>query len=76
MFKRLIEPQDERIGRFFAIIIQFLIVASMICFSIETVPNLSEGTRRFLDWKSEPLRFSPSNIFSDWPMHPDGFGSS
>jgi len=46
--KHIIERPDTPAGRIFAIIIQFLIVLSLIEFSLETLPNLSPGFRRVL----------------------------
>ncbi len=39
--KSIIEQRDTRAGRLFDIIIQFLIVLSLVSFSIETLPDLS-----------------------------------
>ena len=46
--KRIVERNDTRWGRAFDITTQFLIVVSLITFSIETLPSLSEITRRVL----------------------------
>lgn len=46
--KRIIEDNHTRRGRAFDLAIQSLIVLSLITFSIETLPDLSESTRRFL----------------------------
>ncbi len=43
--KRIIEDNDTRPGRAFDLAIQLLIVLSLITFSIETLPGLSESTR-------------------------------
>lgn len=43
--KQIINDSDTRAGRIFDLAIQFLIVLSLITFSIETLPNLS-GTAR------------------------------
>jgi voltage-gated potassium channel len=47
--KKLVEDVDSREGRIFALIIQSLIVLSLVTFSIDTLPNLSESTRSLLD---------------------------
>lgn len=46
--KRLVEETDTLAGRCFALGIQFLIVVSIITFSIETLPDLSPRTRVIL----------------------------
>ncbi len=46
--KHIIENNDTRWGRVFDLSIQFLIVVSLVTFSIETLPNLSEPERRLL----------------------------
>ena len=46
--KRIIENKDTKRGRSFDLVIQALIVLSLITFSVETLPNLSEFTRRYL----------------------------
>jgi voltage-gated potassium channel len=46
--RRVIEDTDTRAGRTFDIIIQILIVASLITFSIGTIPDLSDSTIKFL----------------------------
>jgi len=46
--KRIVEKNDTRWGRVFDLTIQFLIAVSLVTFSIETLPNLSEPTRRLL----------------------------
>ncbi|MCB9854663.1 MAG: ion transporter [Phycisphaerales bacterium] len=47
-FRSIIESCDTRWGRLFDLAIQSLIVLSLITFSIETLPNLSEDARRWL----------------------------
>lgn len=42
--KTVIENTDTRLGRIFDLFIQFLIVLSLITFSIETLPDLSDQT--------------------------------
>ncbi len=51
MLKRLVNNllSDSKVGFQFNIVIQVLIVISLITFSIETVPGLSERTRKILD---------------------------
>jgi len=46
--RRFIEDSDTKAGRTFDILIQILIVASLISFSISTIPDLSESSIRFL----------------------------
>ena len=46
--KRIIENNDTKRGRLFDLGIQSLIVLSLVTFSIETLPNLSESTQRWL----------------------------
>jgi voltage-gated potassium channel len=46
--RHIVEDPETPAGRAFALTIQALIVYSLITFSIETVPDLSAGTRRFL----------------------------
>jgi voltage-gated potassium channel len=46
--KKLVEDNDTRYGRWFDIFIQLLILISIITFCIETLPNLSEETRKIL----------------------------
>jgi len=46
--KEIIEGTNTVAGRVFDMAIQGLIVLSLISFSVETLPDLSEGTREFL----------------------------
>ena len=46
--KRIIENTDTTRGRLFDLVIQSLIVLSLVTFSIETLPNLSDSTHRWL----------------------------
>src|SRR5680860_864019 len=46
--KAIVEKRDTIAGRIFSLSIQSLIVISIITFSIETLPNLEESTRKFL----------------------------
>ena len=46
--KRTIENNDTKRGRVFDLAIQALIVLSLVTFSIETLPDLSDPTRRWL----------------------------
>jgi voltage-gated potassium channel len=46
--KRIVEQNDTKGGRIFDIAIQFLIVVSLVTFSIETLPGLSEPARLLL----------------------------
>ena len=46
--KRIVEGRDCRLGRSFDLAIQFLIVVSLVAFSIETLPDLSQRSRSIL----------------------------
>ena len=46
--KRIVEDNDTKRGRVFDFTVQGLIVLSLVTFSIETLPELSSATRRFL----------------------------
>lgn len=46
--KRIIEGNDTSVGKTFDLTIQFLIVVSLVSFSIETIPGLSETTTQIL----------------------------
>lgn len=46
--KAIIEKNDTTAGRIFDIFIQTLIIASIITFSIETLPDLEDKTKEFL----------------------------
>jgi voltage-gated potassium channel len=46
--RNLVETTDTRTGVFFDLIIQFLIVVSIIVFSMETLPNLNKDTSQTL----------------------------
>ena len=46
--KKIIEDSDTPAGRAFDIVIQVLILISLVSFSIETLPNLSKDTQRWL----------------------------
>jgi voltage-gated potassium channel len=48
--KIIIENNDTKVGKAFDIFIQFLIVVSIIAFSVETIPDLSEKTQRLLSY--------------------------
>jgi len=48
LVKRVVEKSDFGYGRLFDLSIQFLIVLSLITFSIETLPGLSENIRYWL----------------------------
>ncbi len=48
LLKRTIENSDTRQGRLFDFAIQALIVLSLVTFSVETLPNLSDHTRHWL----------------------------
>ena len=46
--KDIVERSDTRLGRSFDLFIQLLIVLSLVAFSIETLPNLTSASRRYL----------------------------
>jgi voltage-gated potassium channel len=46
--KNVVERNETRAGKTFDLAIQALIVFSLLTFSIETLPNLSDGTKAFL----------------------------
>ena len=46
--KTIIEKNDTKFGRIFDLFIQFLILISLVSFSIETLPDLSTETSDFL----------------------------
>ena len=46
--KRIVEETDLGLGRAFDLFIQFLIVTSLVTFSIETIPNVSDTARWWL----------------------------
>ena len=48
--KQVIEKDDTPAGRYFDFFIQALIVISLISFSVETLPHLSNEMQRFLRW--------------------------
>lgn len=48
--KRLVEQSDSGPGKVFDWFIQSLIVVSLVSFSIETLPNISNGTRSVLGY--------------------------
>ncbi len=46
--RQVVDNTDSRTGRMFTIMVQFLIVISLITFSIDTLPDLSQNTRYIL----------------------------
>ena len=46
--RHIIDDPDHFTGKVFAFAIQILIVISLITFSIDTLPDLSPGTKEFL----------------------------
>jgi voltage-gated potassium channel len=48
--KQIVEDSDSRAGRAFDLTIQALVVVSVVSFSIETLPSLSDRTRQVLRW--------------------------
>lgn len=48
--KQIVEQDDTRAGRAFDLVIQLLILVTLVTFSIETLPNLSQSARRYLGW--------------------------
>lgn len=47
--KQIIEQNDTKVGRIVDLFIQFLIVLSLVSFSIETLPDLKENTKHILN---------------------------
>ena len=47
--KQIVERPDTRAGRVFDLFIQTLIIASLVSFSIETMPNIDDRTKRALN---------------------------
>jgi len=47
--KQIVEDYNAPAGKAFAVIIQLLILVSLVSFSIETLPDLSESTRYWLN---------------------------
>ena len=52
--RRIVEETDTRVGWWFDVVVQCLIVISLISFSIDTLPDLSEAARRAL-WITEAV---------------------
>ena len=48
--RRLVEDSDTPAGRAFDITVQALILVSLVTFSLETLPNLSDSARAWLHW--------------------------
>lgn len=46
--KHIVEDNSTRLGRIFDLAIQALIILSLISFSVETLPNLSDESRKWL----------------------------
>ncbi len=46
--KSAINGDDSAVSQWFAICIQVLIALSLVCFSFETLPNLSDDARHWL----------------------------
>jgi len=49
MLYSALQQPDSKPGRYFALFIQFLIIVSLITFSIETLPNLNQALREMLE---------------------------
>ena len=49
IIRRIIDDTEHKSGMLFAIIIQALIVLSLVTFSIDTLPDLSSGTKELLN---------------------------
>ncbi len=47
--KRIIESSDNTAGKIFTFTIQFLIIVSLVTFSIDTFPDLTPRTKDILD---------------------------
>ncbi|MBJ6366834.1 ion transporter [Snuella sedimenti] len=53
--KNIVEINDNKLSRYFSIFIQFLILLSVVAFSIETLPDLEPQTRallKYIEWFS------------------------
>ncbi len=48
--KNIVERSDSPTGRAFDLVIQSLIVVSLISFSLETIPDLTDGQQAALRW--------------------------
>lgn len=48
--KQIIEQPERQPGKAFALVIQCLIIASLVTFSVETLPGLSPGLAAALQW--------------------------
>ena len=46
--KKVIEESDTKLGRLFDLAVLVLIILSLVTFSLETLPNLSDTTRKWL----------------------------
>lgn len=46
--KDIVERDDNPAGRIFDLVVQVLIVVALVTFSLETLPDLSDGSRRIL----------------------------
>ncbi|MDH5778472.1 MAG: ion transporter, partial [Gammaproteobacteria bacterium] len=46
--RRIVEDNDTKCGRVFDYTIQFLIIVSIVSFSIETLPDLDETAKEYL----------------------------
>ena len=46
---KIVETRDSKYGLYFDYAIQFLILLSVISFTIETIPDLEERTRNVLE---------------------------
>ncbi len=55
--KNILESNDTKAGKTFDLFIQFLIIISLISFSIETIPGLNESTKKLL-WNIELITVS------------------
>ena len=49
-FRQVVEENDTKWGRVFDLTTQSLIVVSLVTFSIETLPGLSDTQRQWLRW--------------------------
>jgi len=48
--RHVVDNNDSKFGRMFTIMIQGLIVISLVTFSLDTLPDLSQNTKSILDW--------------------------
>ncbi len=47
--RRVVDSTDHFEGKLFTLTVQFLIIVSLVTFSIDTLPDLSPSTKNILD---------------------------